>query len=92
MLRTTTPYRLHHRPKARNVLIVSIHNDSLINTNSYLRDSKQREALLIRTVVSSTAVEGVHLDWADLKELRSLSNSNKNIKSHVPTRSSESRR
>jgi hypothetical protein len=55
------------------VLIGSTHKDSLINTNSYLRDSKRREALLVKTVVSSAAVEGVHLDWDDLKELRSLS-------------------
>ena len=69
-----------------------MHKDSLINTNSYLRDLKRRKALLIKTVVSSTAVEGVHLDWDDLKELRSLSNSNKNIRFPVSAKSSESRR
>jgi hypothetical protein len=66
--------------------------DSLINTNFYLRDSKRRESLLAKTVISSTAIEGVHLDWEDLKELRSFHNSNKNIRSHVSAKSSESRR
>jgi hypothetical protein len=55
--------------------------DSLINTNSYLRDSKQREALLTKTVVSSTAIEGVHLDWDELE--KSLSISNKDMRFHV---------
>ena len=64
--------------------------DSLINTNSYLRDSKQREMLLAKTVVSSTAIEGVHLDWDEFK--KPLSNSNKNIKSYVSPKSSESHR
>jgi hypothetical protein len=64
--------------------------DSLINTNSYLRDSKRREALLAKTVVSSTAIEGVHLDWDELK--KSLSISNKDIRFYVSARSSESRR
>jgi hypothetical protein len=48
--------------------------NSLINTNSYLRDSKQREALLAKTVVSSTAIEGVHLDWDELGKSLSISN------------------
>ena len=64
--------------------------DSLINTNSYLRDSKRREALLAKTVVSSTAIEGVHLDWDDLGKM--LPNSNKNIRFYVSTKSSESHR
>ena len=64
--------------------------DSLINTNSYLRDSKQREMLLAKTVVSSTAIEGVHLDRDEFK--KSLSISNKNIRFYVSAKSSESRR
>ena len=64
--------------------------DSLINTNSYLRDSKQRETLLAKTVVSSTAIEGVHLDWNELK--KSLSVSDKHIRSYVSVKSSGSRR
>jgi hypothetical protein len=63
---------------------------SLINTNSYLRDSKRREALLAKTVVSSTAIEGVHLDWEELE--KSLSISNKDIRFYVSSKSSESRR
>ncbi len=64
--------------------------DSLINTNSYLRDSKRRETLLAKTVVSSTAVEGVRLDWDELE--KSLSISSKNIRSYVSAKSSGSRR
>jgi hypothetical protein len=64
--------------------------DSLIHTNFYLRDSKRREALLAKMVVSSTAIEGVHLDWEELKKSRSLSI--KNIRSYVSSKSSESRR
>ena len=33
----------------------------LIKTNPYLRDAAQREALLTASVISSTAIEGVHL-------------------------------
>jgi len=40
---------------------------ALIKTNSYLRDSKKRKALLVRTVVSSTAIEGVQLEPEDLE-------------------------
>jgi hypothetical protein len=64
--------------------------DSLIHTNSYLRDSKRREALLAKTIVSSTAIEGVHLDWDELE--KSLSTSNKNIRFYVSAKSSESHR
>jgi hypothetical protein len=35
--------------------------------NSYLRDSKRREALLVKPVVSSTAVEGVDLEAVALE-------------------------
>ena len=79
-----------YRLKAKNVLIKSMRKDSLINTNSYLRDSKRREALLVKTVASSTAIEGVHLDWDDLE--KSLPISNKNIRFYVSAKSSESRR
>lgn len=64
--------------------------DSLINTNSYLRDSKRRETLLIETIVSSTAIEGVHLDSDELA--RSLYISNKNVSFYVSAKSSESHR
>jgi len=84
------PPAVQHRLKAKNVLIKSMRKDSLINTNSYLRDSKQREALLTKTVVSSTAIEGIHLDWDELE--KSLSISNKDIRFHVSAKSSESRR
>ena len=81
---------VQHRLKAKNVLISSMRKDSLINTNSYLRNSKQRETLLAQTVVSSTAIEGVHLDWDELK--KSLSISEKHIMFYVSPNSSESRR
>ena len=64
--------------------------DSLINTNSYLRNSKQRETLLAKTIVSSTAIEGVHLDSDELG--KSLPVSNKHIRFYVSVKSSESRR
>ncbi len=67
-----------------------MHKDSLINTNSYLRDSKRRETLLAKTVATSTAIEGVHLDLVEL--LKSLSISNKNIRFYVSAKSSESHR
>jgi hypothetical protein len=47
--------------------------DSLIRTNSYLKDPKIRETLLARAVVSSTAIEGVHLDYGELEESPSIS-------------------
>ena len=72
------------------MLIRSMRKDSLINTNSYLRDSKRREALLAKTVASSTAIEGVHLNWDELE--KSLSTSNKDIRFYVSAKSSESRR
>jgi len=64
--------------------------DSLIRTNSYLRDSKRREALLAKTVVSSTAIEGVHLDWDELQ--KPLFTSNGKIRFYGSVKSSESRR
>ena len=64
--------------------------DSLINTNSYLRDPKRREALLAKTVASLTAIEGVHLDWDELENSPSISN--RNIRFYFSAKSSESRR
>jgi hypothetical protein len=64
--------------------------DSLLNTNSYLRDSKRREALLAKTVLSSTAIEGVRLEWDELG--KSVSIPDKDIRSYVSAKSSESRR
>ena len=83
---TTFFYRL----KAKNVLIKSMRKETLIKTNSYLRDSKQREMLLAKTVVYSTAIEGVHLDWDEFK--KPLSISNRNIRFNVSPKSSESHR
>ena len=60
--------------------------DALIKTNSYLRDSKKRKALLVRTVVSSTAIEGVHLEPEDLE------NYDKTIKINVSSKSPQSAR
>ena len=59
--------------------------DALIKTNVYLKDSKQRKTLLVRTVVSSTAVEGVHLDPEDLEDF------DKHIKFDASAKSSRSR-
>jgi hypothetical protein len=41
--------------------------DSLINTNPYLKNSKWRKRLLAETVISSTAIEGVHLSYDELE-------------------------
>ena len=77
--------------KVQNCVIINnMRKDSLIRTNFYLRDSKRREPLLARTVVSSTAVEGVHLDWDELE--KSLFTSNRGIKFYASAKSSESRR
>jgi len=64
--------------------------DALINTNPYLRDSRQREILLARTIVSSTAIEGVNLNSAELE--KSLSISGKRVRLYASSRSSRSRR
>jgi hypothetical protein len=64
--------------------------DSLINTNPYLKDSKRREALLAKTIVSSTAIEGVHLDWEELE--KSLPNPDKHVRPSVSAKTSGSRR
>ncbi len=89
-LRDVTGYHRRHRPETKNMLKRSMRKDSLINTNSYLRDSKRRKTLLAKTVTTSTAIEGVHLDWNELE--KSLSISNRNIRFNVSPKSSESHR
>jgi hypothetical protein len=42
--------------------------DSLINTNPYLRDPRQRHQMLVKAVISSTAVEGVYLELLESGE------------------------
>ena len=37
-------------------------NKPLIKTNPYLKDPAKRRGLFIATVLSSTAIEGVHID------------------------------
>jgi hypothetical protein len=64
--------------------------DALINTNPYLRDSRQREILLARTIVSSTAIEGVNIDFAEME--KSLLISNKHVRPYASARSLRSRR
>jgi multidrug resistance efflux pump len=81
---------VQHRLKAKNALIKSMRKDSLINTNAYLKDSKRRKALLVNIIVSSTKIEGVHLDWDELE--KSLSISNKDIRFYVSAKSCKSRR
>jgi hypothetical protein len=64
--------------------------DALINTNPYLRDSRQRETLLVRTIISSTAVEGVNLDFAEVE--KSLSISGKHVRLYASSNSSRSQK
>jgi len=64
--------------------------DALINTNPYLRDSRQREALLARTIISSTAIEGVNLDFEEVKQ--SILISGRDVGLYASARSSRSRR
>jgi hypothetical protein len=40
----------------------------LIKTNPYLKDAVQREALLAASVISSTAIEGVHLSGTERRK------------------------
>ncbi len=63
---------------------------ALIHTNPYLRDPKEREDLLSRTVISSTAIEGVILDSAEIE--RSIPASGKHVKLYTSARSSRSSR
>ena len=64
--------------------------DSLINTNLYLRNSRKRHKLLVDTVVSSTAIEGVLLDPTELEMPRFASG--KPNKFYASAKSSGSRR
>nr|MBI3612649.1 hypothetical protein [Nitrospirota bacterium] len=41
---------------------------SLAQTNPFLRNPAKRRALIQRTVLTSTAIEGVHLTEADLQQ------------------------
>jgi hypothetical protein len=63
--------------------------DTLVETNPYLRDSQRRQRLLIRTVVSSTAVEGVHFLSG---ELQRLSESREITTFRIPSKSAGSHR
>ncbi|MEK6901340.1 MAG: hypothetical protein AABX37_03295 [Nanoarchaeota archaeon] len=50
---------------------------SLIETNPYLKDPLLREELILRSVISSSAVEGIRPSKEDLARLKELSNINK---------------
>lgn len=50
---------------------------SLKETNPYLKDPLLREELLLRSVTSSSAVEGIHPSKEDLARLKELANINK---------------
>lgn len=40
----------------------------LVQTNPFLRNPAKRRALIQRTVLTSTAIEGIHLTEADLQQ------------------------
>ena len=42
---------------------------SLIETNPYLKDPVKRRASFIKTVISSSAIEGIHVTAADLESV-----------------------
>jgi Fic family protein len=42
---------------------------SLIETNPYMKDPLKRRAAFIKTVISSSAIEGIHVTAADLESL-----------------------
>ncbi len=42
---------------------------SLIETNPYLKDPVKRRAAFIKTVISSSAIEGIHVTVADLESV-----------------------
>ena len=44
----------------------------LITTNPYLADPVKRRAMFVRTVISSSAIEGVRLSEDDLAETRGV--------------------
>ena len=64
--------------------------DSLIKTNLYLRNSRTRHKLLVQTVVSSTAIEGVLLNPTEIEMPRFVSG--KLNKFYASAKSSGSRR
>ncbi len=54
------------------VVELNMRKKSLIDTNPYLRDKKKYEAALITNVISSSAIESVHVTQAKLlkKEIK----------------------
>lgn len=42
---------------------------TLIETNPYLKDPVKRRAAFIKTVISSSAIEGIHVTAADLESV-----------------------
>jgi len=52
---------------------------SLAESNPYLKDHKTMMTALVRTVESSTAIEGVHLKLSDLKVKPSMKKSSSRI-------------
>lgn len=53
--------------------ICSMKKQPLSQTNSYLRDPEKRKLALVRSVLSSSAVEGIKLTAQDLAALQNLS-------------------
>lgn len=62
----------------------------LIKTNPYLKDAAEREALLTAAVVSSTAIEGVHL--SGLSGKKPSKKTSRITECHEPRASCRSRR
>lgn len=62
----------------------------LIKTNPYLKDAVRREALLAASVISSTAIEGVHL--AGINRRKSAKKTKKITQVHEARASYGSRR
>ncbi len=54
-------WQSHGASNPQGALIFDMKKNSLSKTNPYLKDAAQREALLYRSVVTSTAIEGVKL-------------------------------
>jgi Fic family protein len=50
---------------------------SLKETNPYLKDPLLREELILRSVISSSAIEGVRPSKKDLARLKELANARK---------------
>lgn len=57
-----------------------MHKKPLIETNPYLKDPKKREAMINRSVISSTAIEGVHTAALKALGLDKKHNKTKTIK------------